>query len=331
MIFCTKCGKQNSDSAKFCTNCGNPLVKAAKPDEQQTPAPPVPLKTDPVIPTQQKSVQPEPFLENETAPEEHKPFQPIPVDESPAQSTSAENIYQSASAFVQKSTLASIPNIVQEKTVTQAGNVSSSAGTKSNKSLFIIIGCVIVLGIAIGAYFLFFKNKENTNTTVTNSVSTDTNNTVQKSSLPAEDNTAKIPPVTTGNSSPNKTLIAQSDNDEISMRLKNFYEADDKEDINSVLSYFAFPVKRYYQTYGVSSEKMKSMFESTFSSKLIQHKININWSNSTIQKKAFGYEIKIDAIYQYITQSSPQDLRSRNINVTIQMNNAKEITSLYEN
>ena len=28
MIYCTKCGKQNPDSAKFCTGCGATLTKA---------------------------------------------------------------------------------------------------------------------------------------------------------------------------------------------------------------------------------------------------------------------------------------------------------------
>src|SRR5215467_9442069 len=36
MPFCTSCGEQNPDQAKFCFNCGSPLVQAAAP-----PPPPV--------------------------------------------------------------------------------------------------------------------------------------------------------------------------------------------------------------------------------------------------------------------------------------------------
>ena len=37
-MFCSKCGKQNPDNAKFCASCGNPI--ADTPGQQYTPPPP---------------------------------------------------------------------------------------------------------------------------------------------------------------------------------------------------------------------------------------------------------------------------------------------------
>ena len=36
MIYCTKCGKQNPDTAKFCTGCGATLTNSSVQPTQQT-------------------------------------------------------------------------------------------------------------------------------------------------------------------------------------------------------------------------------------------------------------------------------------------------------
>ncbi len=48
-MFCTKCGTQNADSARFCTACGTPVVAAATP-APATPAPEPPVASAPMPP-----------------------------------------------------------------------------------------------------------------------------------------------------------------------------------------------------------------------------------------------------------------------------------------
>jgi hypothetical protein len=48
MIFCTVCGAQLDDGAKFCTSCGNPVE--TKVAEEYTPQPEQPVYTEPVAP-----------------------------------------------------------------------------------------------------------------------------------------------------------------------------------------------------------------------------------------------------------------------------------------
>ena len=39
MVFCTKCGLQQADSSKFCSECANPITAAAKPGGNAPSAP----------------------------------------------------------------------------------------------------------------------------------------------------------------------------------------------------------------------------------------------------------------------------------------------------
>ena len=48
MIFCTVCGAQLDDGAKFCTSCGNPVE--TKVAEEYAPQPEQPVYTEPVAP-----------------------------------------------------------------------------------------------------------------------------------------------------------------------------------------------------------------------------------------------------------------------------------------
>jgi len=44
MLYCNRCGSQNSDDAKFCDRCGSPIIMGQKPGQAQAagPAPPQP-------------------------------------------------------------------------------------------------------------------------------------------------------------------------------------------------------------------------------------------------------------------------------------------------
>lgn len=250
MAFCNKCGTQNTEDKKFCTNCGNSLVKLSSP-------------------TTQSQIQ-----------EEVRPIQQ------------------------------NIPNSVTEKKVINP--------------LWWVLGSVVVIGLGVGAYFLFSGNKseEQKNESVAQSV--DTTVVIQP------DAPTKIE-TTTQSIIQGSGDITKEEADEITAKLNSFYEADNNENTDVILGYFAYPIKRYYQTYNVSYEQLKEMFAASFNSKLLSHKIFVNWSGSSVDKIANGYLVKVNATYQFITQKKPDEERTRSFTMIISMNNNKEITSVYEN
>ena len=249
MAFCNKCGTQNTEDKKFCTNCGNTLVKLSSTTTQSE-------IHEGVKPTQQKILNP----------------------------------------------------VIQRKNI---------------KPLWWILGSVIVIGLSIGAYFLFTSKESEQLKNHTAVQSVDTVVVIQPAAPKIESSTQSI---VQGSGE-----ITKEEADEITAKLNSFYEADNNENTDVILGYFDYPIKRYYQTYNVSYEQLKEMFAVSFNSKLLSHKIFVNWSSSTVDKIANGYLAKINATYQFITQKKPDEEKSRSLNMIISMNNNKEITSVYEN
>lgn len=248
MAFCNKCGTENTDDKKFCTSCGNTLVKSS-----------------PTI------IQPQ----------------------------------------------------IHEEVKAELQNVTAAVTEKKNiNPLWFVLGSVIVIGLGVSAYFLF-RNTE----------SEESPNKELMENL----NAKPVQVDTTVVVSPTQSIvqgsgdITKEETDEITAKLTAFYEADNNENTDVILGYFAYPIKRYYQTYNVSYEQLREMFSVSFNSKLLSHKIFVNWSNSTVDKISNGYLAKINATYQFITQKTPDEERTRSFNMIISMNNNKEITSVYEN
>ena len=241
MSYCTKCGKQNSDSAKFCTSCGGTLI------------------------ANQNSQPKMDYL---------KESQPI----------------------------------------------------RGNKINWVLIGSLVTLLVAVAVYFIFF-NKVKKDTQVTN------NNTEQKDTAQPlaptviDSDPAPLNPGTTTV----ELTISQTEIDNVSRRIDEFYKYETDEDITNLLSYYRFPLDRYYQLYNVSYNKLYKMVAEAYNGKLYYHSINIKWNYSSVQKLSIGgYKALLFAEYTSASQSG-DDRKTQNIHLIIIMNNNYEITSIYPN
>ena len=76
-MFCVKCGYQNKDEAKFCFNCGNPLIRPAAADvggDSENAAAPVPSgEEQPTAPGIEQPAAPPDIVQSAAAPEYNAP------------------------------------------------------------------------------------------------------------------------------------------------------------------------------------------------------------------------------------------------------------------
>jgi hypothetical protein len=261
MTYCTNCGKQNLDTAKFCVACGT-LLK---------------------VTTQQPA---------------HATVKP---------DTENEKIF--------------------------------GAPAKKRKTIWIIIAIIGFLGLVSGAYFLFFDKKGN-NFEEKKVEMVDTirlEPVYQNNATPAVDSppptypaTSNAVPLNPGNTNEQVT-ITQTEVDEISQVIKDFYQCENNEDISCLLNRYSFPVSRYYQLYNVSYEDLHRLFTESFTEKLSYHRITLKWDYCTIQKIGDGYKAVVYADYEFIRSATPDENRSRSIQIIIYFNSAYQITSIYEN
>lgn len=224
--------------------------------------------------------------------------------------------------------------------VTQKPMVTASQKNNTKKILlWVIAGVVVLAGLATGAWFLYFKDKQSGNgDTVQHSSLMDTTNaqasnnrlnTHGTDSVPRKSNSS-ITPVSNSKLLQGGGALSTVDIEEISSIVKNFYEAEDNENVSVLLGYFAYPVERYYKMYNVDYDQLQSLFETSFSSKLLSHKMQLDWSNSRIENTAYGYDITVNGNYSFVTQKAPDEENSKNLSVIIRMNSNKEIISIYD-
>lgn len=91
-MYCTSCGAQMSDDAKFCTNCGAAL-QAAIPAESEPEVVGQPTSTDDIFASYQPPVAPEPELEPYASPVAPATSQPTYVQPSYTQPTYTQPTY----------------------------------------------------------------------------------------------------------------------------------------------------------------------------------------------------------------------------------------------
>ncbi|MGN0261904.1 MAG: zinc-ribbon domain-containing protein [Eggerthellaceae bacterium] len=98
-MYCTSCGAQMSDDAKFCTSCGAAL-RADVPAEPQPEAVSQPTSTDDIFASYQPPVAPEPELEPYASPAASQPayVQPTYAQPTYSQPTYVQPTYQEATA-----------------------------------------------------------------------------------------------------------------------------------------------------------------------------------------------------------------------------------------
>lgn len=244
MTYCTKCGKQNLDTAKFCTGCGGVLVL-----KEQTSRNPI----------------------SEAAP------------------------------------------TTKERFLTPQKRISS---------ITLLLAGILVVGAGTAAYFIFF-NKKKTPPTVT---------TVETKETPVQTTpvVSDAVPLKPGNQT-NELTISQIEVNNVSRRIDEFYGYEKDENVTSLLSYYRFPLDRYYQFYNVGYDKLYKMVVEAFNGKLYYHNIDIKWNYSSVQKLGSGgYKALLFAEYTSASQAA-DDRRTQNLHLTIIMNDNYEITSIYPN
>lgn len=193
---------------------------------------------------------------------------------------------------------------------------------KSNSTAWIIAGAIVLTG-AIIAYVFYTKNSTPA-PVVENNISGDSVAvaTVIKDSppVPLNPETKEV-----------ETAITQVEIDQVSKKIQEFYDYENKEDVSNLLSYYEFPLVRYYNIYDVSYDKLYGMVTEAFNGKLFYHNIDIKWNYSQVQKLAEGgYKVLMFA--EYTSASEDQgDHKTKNINLVIILNDSYKITSIYPN
>ena len=253
MPFCTICGKQNPDTAKFCTGCGVTLV-------------------------------------------------------------------------------------AKQETTVQAAFPLEKGRAKKKKPNWILIGSLGALAVAIGVYFIFFNKNKNgdeskTDVTTEQTVSSPVVDSIVAITATPQPSVSEAVPLNNGVQS-GEVAISKAEVDNVSQALKKFYQCENDGDISCLLNNYNFPVNRYYQLNNVSYEDLHKLFTESFTEKLSYHFINIKWDYCTVQKDAdgyYGYKAVLYADYSFTRQNTPDENRSRSIQVVIFMNSNYKITAIYEN
>lgn len=204
--------------------------------------------------------------------------------------------------------------------------LTESNPAKGKKINWVIFTSLGILLIAAAVYFIFLNKEKNKDNPVSDK-------TEQKNT-----NETSIPKVTDSDPVPLKPgtqnaeiTISETEVDNVSRRIDEFYKYETSEDIPNLLSYYKFPLDRYYQLYNVSYEKLHKMVAEAFNGELYYHNINIKWNYSSVQKlSSGGYKALLFAEYTSASQSGV-DRKTQNIHLTIIMNNNYEITSIFSN
>ena len=135
-------------------------------------------------------------------------------------------------------------------------------------------------------------------------------------------------PTTTNND------ISYSDISSLTSIMKKFYEEDNRDandfEIDRTLSFFSFPLERYYQLAPASRDEVYESYRSSIYDKLLHHNQTINWNNSYFEKDGNNYKGHISGTYEFSTNASPTEVKTRNINDVFIFNEYGKIISVYQ-
>lgn len=200
--------------------------------------------------------------------------------------------------------------------------VASAPEKKGNKTALIIVAAILLVGGVIG--FIIYSKSSGTESETANPA---TGDSVAVSTIVKDSPPAPLNPET----KTVETEITQAEIDQVSKKIQEFYDYENKEDVSNLLSYYEFPLVRYFNIYDVSYDKLYGMVTEAFNGKLFYHKIDIKWNYSQVQKLAEGgYKVLMFA--EYTSASEDQaDQKMKNINLVIILNDAYKITSIYPN
>ena len=207
------------------------------------------------------------------------------------------------------------------------------AEPKKNKHTVLLLSVALLVITVIAAYFIFF-NKKKEGQIVDKDNGSGKELVVQPSTDIPRNNTKKSDskpvPLNPGSQSDNAS-ISPTEVDNVSRRIDEFYSHENDENVTKLLSYYRFPLDQYFQLYNVSYDQLHKMVTEACNGKLYYHSINIKWNYSSVQKiGSIGYKALLFAAYTSASQSQ-DDRKTKDIHLTIMMNNNYEITAIYPN
>jgi hypothetical protein len=126
-----------------------------------------------------------------------------------------------------------------------------------------------------------------------------------------------------------------SGNEEQAENIKNtlraFYQFENDGDINSLLSYFAFPVSQYYaEKCPCDWSHLYNVYYKAYHETFTYHHITVDWSSFSYTEMEDGFEIRLKASYEFRKAAWPGDQPNK-INypsIIIYMNNDYKIVSV---
>lgn len=195
-----------------------------------------------------------------------------------------------------------------------------------------ILAAILLIGTGTAAYFIFFNKKDkepevNTAGVVSSSKDDTASTPVAADPVPAD---SKPKPLNVPAPTVVEVEITQEEIDAVSARVQEFYNYENDENVTQLMTYYQFPLDRYYNLYNVSYDKLHSMIISAFNEQLYYHHIDIKWNYGTVQKQSNGnFRVKLFAEYTS-SKEDESDRKTRNLELIIILNERHKITSIHE-
>ena len=319
MQFCSKCGQQNSDATKFCIKCGNAFIK---PEQQAFVPPPAltikknntPILVSAVVLVLLACLAGWYFF----------------IKKKDANNTIAQSANTSDSTFVTapaSSGQSRFPQGSQKLLTASELTGFSDYDLKIMRNEIFARHGYIFNDNNLREYFskqswynpqyadvsTMLTDLERSNIGLLKELETNSNIT----------STALF--TVTGNEA-----ISDATNKIASGKIQEFFDDGNLQNIPALLSYFSFPIRRYYEVNSYSYEALKKRYERYYYEVLASHKMIINWSGCFINKIPEGYHLEVNADYEYSTQKKPADIHNLNTTIIINMNDGYQIVEMYE-
>ncbi|MCC7030583.1 MAG: zinc ribbon domain-containing protein [Chitinophagaceae bacterium] len=189
--------------------------------------------------------------------------------------------------------------------------------------LFIIMAIVIaVAGVAL-AFFLFnFGSKTNDQS----APATTSNKSAAESEKDNVDPEAKLKNIP----DPGKYVIDEATLGRLTTKVTHFIHKNNIEDVEAMLDYFHYPVKRYHRTYKVSRVKLKRMLQEALENAEPYHLLKPDLKSATTTFDGRQYEVTLPATYEYGSNTLIKNVSSKRLRLKYIFNKQLEITAAYE-
>lgn len=189
--------------------------------------------------------------------------------------------------------------------------------------LFIIMAVVIVVaGVAV-AFFMLNSGKRANQPEATTGAST-ANQPANDQEI--SDSKAKLKNV----ADPGKYVIDEPTLGRLTTKVTHFIHKNNIEDVDAMLDYFHYPVKRYHRTYKVSRVKLKRMLQDALDNAEPYHLLKPDLQSATVVFDGRQYEVTLPATYEYGSKGVIKNVSTKQIRLKYIFNKQLEITAAYE-